>query len=64
MVRSRMLAAFLAGAAFLAALPFLAPPVVLQWEGVPPFLRDWRRRWRRGRCGWSPETVELGARCS
>lgn len=34
-MRFRMLVAFLAGAAFFAALPFLAPPVVLQWEGVP-----------------------------
>jgi hypothetical protein len=34
-MRSRGLAAFLAGAAFFAALPFLAPLIVLQWEGVP-----------------------------
>ena len=33
-MRSRMLAAFLAGAVFFAALPIYAPPVVLQWEGV------------------------------
>jgi uncharacterized membrane protein len=37
-MRSRMLVAFLAGAAFFAALPLLAPPVVLQWEGVPYLL--------------------------
>ena len=34
-MRSRMLAAFLTGAAFFAALPVLAPPVVLQAAGVP-----------------------------
>ncbi len=37
-MRSRMLVAFLAGTAFFAALPLLAPPVVLQSEGVPFFL--------------------------
>ena len=33
-MRFRMLAAFLVGAVFFAALPIWAPPIVLQWEGV------------------------------
>jgi hypothetical protein len=35
---ARILLAFCAGSVFFAVVPIYAPPVVLQWEGIPPFL--------------------------